>query len=314
MRSLFASTKFKTQIWPDFIAHFKSETTKASYQSDVDEIMDYIEKDFLDIKEEDVDRYFRWMKEKNKKGRIHSSTLSKKCRELHSLAEFICENRERYEVNTNFQDAYAKYLPYVSKQEKQAKSVPVKDIDQLLHAAKEDIMAYCMIVFMYRAGLSSTELCNLKTDDFAIYENGMFATVKGRREMCYIPKDLERVLEQYMKEREKRLVKMEKNCTFLFFNKRGNSLNTMYISRLLKKYTDRAGIPNYSAQSIRNTCAFTMASYGATGAQTAKQLGITTTQIARYDGMAYKDNYGQKNANELVHIHVLPPDQKIFKK
>lgn len=309
MRSAFASTKLKTQIWPDFIAHFKSETTKASYQSDVDEIMDYIEKDFLDIEEEDADRYFRWMKDKIKKGGLHSSTLSKKCRELHSLAEFICENREKYEMSVNFQDTYAKYLPYVSKQEKQAKSVPVKDIDRLLHVTRNDIMAYCMIVFMYRAGLSSTELCNLKTDDFVIYENGMFATVKGRREMCYIPKDLETVLDQYLKDRERKLIKMEKNCTFLFFNKRGNPLNTMYISRLLKKYTDRAGVPNYSAQSIRNTCAFTMASYGATGAQTAKQLGITTTQIARYNGMAYRDNYGQKSANDLVHIHVLPPDE-----
>lgn len=96
--------------------------------------------------------------------------------------------------------------------------------------------------------------------------------------------------------------------TYLFFNRRGNMLNTMFISRMLKKYTAKAGIPAYSAQSIRNTCGFTLAAYGASDMQTAKQLGVTTTQIHRYSGEAYRDNYGQKAANELVHIRVLPPD------
>ena len=36
MKSSYASKKLKNQIWPDYIAHFKSETTKGSYLADIE--------------------------------------------------------------------------------------------------------------------------------------------------------------------------------------------------------------------------------------------------------------------------------------
>ena len=37
---------------------------------------------------------------------------------------------------------------------------------------------------------------------------------------------------------------------YLFYNRNGGPLNKMYISRMLKKYTQKAGIPAYSAEKI----------------------------------------------------------------
>ena len=80
----------------------------------------------------------------------------------------------------------------------------------------------------------------------------------------------------------------------------------MYISRMMKKYTALAGIPSYSAETLRNCCGFTMYAYGAKDKQVARQLGITQMQIKRYDDVRYKENI-QKQAQNLVKLKVEPP-------
>lgn len=299
MDSIHASNLVKNRIWPDFTAHFQSETTEKSYRADITEIMSYFEKDFLKINDSDVQEYFEWMEHRVKKGEMMPGTMAKKFRELHSFAEYICENCERFKVNDTFQDWYYPYLKLVAKQEKHVRSIPVEHMDRLLEAAQENLMEYCVLVLMYRAGLCSTEIIGLKMKDLAEYENGVYAFPEKRKNACYIPEDAVVVLKQYLKERE--------DHTYLFYNKRRNPLNTMYISRMMKKYTDRAGLPSYSAESIRNTCGMTMFAYGARSEQVAAQMGISQIQIQRYHNMMYRDNL-QKEGNSLVKLKVSLPE------
>ncbi|MGF0033184.1 tyrosine-type recombinase/integrase [Bariatricus sp. SGI.154] len=298
MNSIYASELIKQVIWEDFTVHFKSPTTAASYQTDIAEIMEHFQMDFLQIQKEKVKEYYEVLQNKVREDEIKPGTMAKKFRELHSFAEYICENRERYGVDAEYQDYYYPYLKLVAKQEKYAKSVSIEQIDRLLKAAEEDLMAYCMIVLLYRVGLSSTEITELKPEDLAMYENGVYAKIRDRTEMCCIPEDAFAVLNTYMESRTEN--------TFLFYNRRGNKLNTMYISRLMKKYTQKAGIPAYSAESIRNTCGFTLFSYGADPGQVAGQMGITRIQIKRYQNIAYREEL-QRSANRLVKIRVEPP-------
>lgn len=297
MKSPFASELTK-RIWIDFRGHFKSRTTEASYQIDLDEIMEYMQKDFLEMTDVDVKAYYDYMQNRVTKGLLKGSTVSKKFRELHSFAQYICEREEVKCLQPEFLDLYEPYLKLLEKQEKLAKFVPVQDIDKLFEAAKENRMVYCIFAFLYRMGMSSTEIVKLVPNDFCRYENGMYVEIEGRRELVYVPEDVEEIFLSYLEERQDR--------PWLFYNQRGNQLNTMYISRMMKKYTSLAGIPCYSAQSVRNTCAFTLDSYGASKEQTARQLGITGTQIHRYDGKIYK-NYLQKNAQNLVRVKIVPP-------
>lgn len=301
MNSPYASTLICNQIWQDFTAHFKSDTTAASYQTDLDEVMNYFQKDFLQIGQEEVNLYFQQMQSRVNSEKIKPTTMAKKFRELHSFAEYICEHRKRYEIGTEFQDWYFLYLKQVAKQEKYTKSISIEDMDKLLEAAKEDGMVYTILVLLYRVGLSSSEITALKYSDFAAYDNGVYVTVANRNDVCFIPEDVFAVLEQYMQGREK-----ESWDEFLFVNKRGNPLNLMYISRMMKKYTTKAGIPAYSAESIRNTCGVTMFAYGVKPEQVAAQMGITQMQIHRYKNLSYKEQM-LRAANHLVKVKILPP-------
>lgn len=298
MESLHPDEKLSKQIWEDFTAHFKSDTTLRSYQSDIKEYCEYLGKEFVYINKNDVQTYFTWLSHRVEAGEIKPATMAKKFRECHSVAEFICEKREVYGVNEGLQDFFYPYLQRIAKQEKFAKSIPIDEIDKLFQVAQIDIMVYTIFIFLYRVGLSSTEIIAIKLSDIEEYTDGVYVWVKSRNEACYLPGDVVEVLSEYLKQRGEN--------TYLFYNKQGRALNTMYISRMMKKYTALAGIKSYSAETLRNSCAFTMYAYGAKDKQVAKQLGVTKVQIKRYDDRRYKNNI-QKQAQNLVKLKVEPP-------
>ena len=64
---------------------------------------------------------------------------------------------------------------------------------------------------------------------------------------------------------------------------------TLQPAYLMKKYTTLAGIPSYSAESLRNSCAYTMFAYDAKPEQVAREMGVTESQIRRYKNMNYMD-------------------------
>lgn len=298
LKTTYASEKLIQEIWPDFTMRFRNPSSAESYESDLSEFMNLYQIDFLEIRSKTVKDYYENIQRKVKQGNLQSGTAAKKFRELHSLADYICKNRVEYQIPESFQDFFYPYLKTLDKMEKYAKSIPVEQIDRLFTAAQEDKMAYCILALLHRVGLASTEIIELKPEDFAAYDNGVYVTVKGRKDPCFIPEDVFVILECYMNSR--------KEHEYLFYNQRGNKLNVMYISRLMKKYTEAAQIPSYSAEALRNSCAFTMFAYDATPEQVAKQMGITDIHVKRYKNISYRDNLNQE-ANRLVKLRVEPP-------
>lgn len=285
-------------MWSDFTAHFRSGTTVGSYYSDITEACNYLEKNFIDISPVDVKILFDWFSQRVEAGEIKPATMAKKFREYHSLAQYLCEHRKKYEIQVDYEDFFYPYLTQVAKQEKFAKAIPIEEIDKLFHAAQEDLMVYLIFMLLFRVGLSSTELIEIKFRDIEQYADGIYVWIQNRKEACYLTEDVVEVLNEYISQREE--------YEYLFYNRSGRALNTMYISRMMKKYTTIAGIPPYSAETLRNSCGFTMYAYGAKNKQVAKQLGITQMQIKRYDDLRYKDNI-QRQAQNLVKLRVEPP-------
>lgn len=299
MNNSYASKQLKEVIWIDFVKHFKNKNSAISYESDINEYLNYIKKDFLLQTSQDAELFYQYLIQKSDSGKIKPNTVAKKIRELHSFGEFICEHRSYYDVPEAFEDRFLPYLNYLAKLEKYAKSIPIEHIDGIMKVAQIDLMAYCIFTFLYRVGLASTEIIELKPEHFGAYDNGVYAFVPGRKEACYIPEDVHLILEKYLASR------MEHE--YLFYNSRRNKLNIKYISRMIKKYSALAGVPSYSAESLRNSCAFTMFSYDANTEQVAKQMGVTQTMIKRYQSKYYKDNI-LKNANQLIKLKVELPD------
>lgn len=298
MKSIYASETIHQEAWADFVKHFKSRTTEASYQTDLDEIMEMFQKDFPEIGETEVRAYYEEMEHKIEQGKIRPSTVAKKFRELHSFAQFLCEQKERYKIREGYRDVYASYLPHLEKQKKFANCVPADKVDRMLRCCEADIQSYTILVLLFRVGLTSTEITKLGPEDFVQYENGLFVSVRNRKQLCYIPDDVAKIVGLYFEQR--------KPYEYLFYNRNGGPLNLMYISRMMKKLAEKAGVEPCSAESIRNTCGVTMYSYGAEGKQVAEKLGITQNQVHRYRNSFYRGQL-QIEAEKLVKLKVLPP-------
>ena len=238
-------------------------------------------------------------KKKINEKELQPSTVAKKIRELNSLSTYIEENKEYYHIKDNYQNHFAAYLPHIEKMSKFAHSVPIEDIDKLLIAAQPNYMVYCIITLLYRMGLSSTEIVELMPEHFTIYDNGVYLRIPKRRETCFVPEDVYKIIEKYLSQRIEN--------KYLFYNSRGTKLNTMYISRMMKKYTTLAGIPSYSAESLRNSCAYTMFAYDAKPEQVAREMGVTESQIRRYKNMNYMDTTSRA-IRGLVKLKAEPPE------
>ena len=290
-----------TKIWNLFCARFKSETTKASYESDMREFCTFTGRKFAEIDSSDVREYYNFMRKRMEEGRIGPLTVTKKFRELHSFSEFCLGLPEGGETAGDIvkEDYFYPWLKTLAKEKNLARSVPVEDMDRILKAAAGDRMAYTILTLMYRAGLSSTEIISLNgEDDFALYDDGAYVYLESRREPCYIPGDAWEILSDYMSLREPH--------GSLFYNRSGRRLNGMYISRMMKKYCTLAGTPGYSAEAVRNCCAFNLFAYGASAEEVAGQMGRTQQQIRRYRGTAYRGNL-RKHAGDLVKVSIEKP-------
>ena len=289
----YASSEF-TEMYQNFKNTCLKEISEKSYDSDVAEYMYVIEKDFLKSDENTVTKYMRYLQKRVEDRKIKNITITKKFTELHNVSQFILKNYP----DKGFFDFFYPHIDNLKKQSPKVKSIPLEDLDKLLQVARSDSQAYCIITLLYRAGFRTKEIINLKTDDLELYDNGLFAKLEGREKISFIPEDAAKILLSYIKGEQK---------GFVFRTSKDEPIYSMYISRIMKKYTELAEIPNYSAENIRNTCAIAMYSYHIDEEKIAAQIGIGLIQIKRYKKVSYNEEL-QTSANRLVNIKVIPPE------
>lgn len=293
MSSMDAEEQFvNSESWNLFRGKFRSAVTEASYFSDIREFCRLTGKTVSDADKSDVHVFYEIMKKRLDEKRLSPITVTKKFRELHSFAQFLQEQE-------GTEDYFFPYLKQMAGETELAGHIPVEDMDALLQAASGDFQTYTILTLMYRAGLTSTEIVSLNGEtDFVQYEEGVYAVLSDRKELCFIPDDAARILSDYMKQRERH--------ESLFYNRSGRRLNRMYISRMMKRCCEAAQIQSYSAEEVRNSCAFNLFAYGAGPAQVALQMGRTEQQIRRYRGSGYKRNLQKKTGN-LVKMRIESP-------
>ena len=295
MNSSYASEKFKDVIWKDYITRLSRKTTVKSYESAMDEIMDIQKKDILDIRQNDADQYFEYLKKKESLQKIKSSTVATKIRWAHSVFSFLEENKGVYGIIT--EDYFKKFLDQIEKVSTHAQAAPLEDIDKILQAAQVNLMDYCVLLMLFRVGLTTMEVADLRPQQISSYENGTYLMMGEYPRL--IPNDVTKILDTYYGEREE--------CEFLFYNKKKERLNRMYFTRMIKKYSDEAGVPAYSCRTIRGTCGVVMYAYGVKADVVAKQMGVTTKHIRRYNNQYFKEKELMK-AGSMVKLQVSAPE------
>ncbi len=289
-----------TMIWERFTHHFRNVKTSETYFGDLNEFLDMIQKDFLAIQQQDAEQYYQTMKKRVESQEIRSKTLEKKLKELHAFADFILHQKNDYEIPDSFQDYFYSYLIYFDKEDRVKDVFPIEDLDKMLRAAEEEYMTYTILVLFYRMGLLSTDVCAIKPGDFVEKEGQRYLILREKKEVAYIPQDVTEILKRYEEVRE--------DHEYYFFNGRGNPLNTMYLHRMMRRITKKAGVSDYSAMDLRSAYAGTLYAYGAKDDQVADQIRITQMHIKRYENEDFQIDI-KENAANLIKMVVLPPER-----
>lgn len=118
------------------------------------------------------------------------------------------------------------------------------DLERILAAPEPDERGgardRCILELLYGSGVRVSELCGLKVDDLDLQRGVALVFGKGSKERLVPLHDLmQRLLADYL---EKWRPQFGPRSPFLFLNRSGNGLTRQFIWKLVKKYTNLAGV------------------------------------------------------------------------
>jgi integrase/recombinase XerC len=148
-----------------------------------------------------------------------------------------------------------------------------------------------MLELLYGCGIRNSELTGINLDDIRLSSEAILIRGKGKKER-YVPfgDSVKSALAAYLPERQKALAERRKNTSALLINRRGGSLTTRSVGRIVKKIAVAKGLsPDVHPHTLRHAFGTHMLEEGADLRAIQELLGherLATTQ--RYTQLSMK--------------------------
>ena len=285
------------KLFLEFLENDKklSSNTLQSYKRDITQYQEYIDKNglnFLKIDNEDIDKYFEYLKAMNKK----TSTISRNLATIRSFYQFLLRTKK------------IKKDPTVGVQSpKVEKKVPSilssQEVELLLEQPKtvdlKGIRDKAMLEFAYATGMRVTEIISLDISDVNIEQS--YVVCKSGFKSRNIPLGTLslKALKDYVEKARPILIKDEK-VEALFVNINGKRLTRQGFWKIVKFYKEQAHITKeITPHVLRHSFATHLLQNGADLKAIQTMLGhsdISSTQVY----MQFQDD-GLKNIYKKAH-------------
>lgn len=264
-----------------------SDNTVSSYYLDISKFSEFINKDLLNVSNDDIKKYIKFINSKSNKTISHT---------LSSLRRFYnyYEKLERIKLNPLVNIDVPKIeqsLPTV---------LTLEEVMSLLDIqinTPYDARNKAIFELLYSTGLRISELINLELSNIDLDDNLIRVMGKGSKERIipfgdYAKEALNVYLNDY------RSLINKKNSTYVFLNNLGNRLSRQYIFKIIKLECTKKGIrKNVSPHTLRHTYATHLLKNGADLRIIQELLGhenLTTTQIYTHlDNETLKNDYDE---------------------
>jgi integrase/recombinase XerD len=281
------------KLFLEFLENDKklSSNTLQSYKRDITQYQEYIDKNglnFLKIDNEDIDKYFEYLKAMNKK----TSTISRNLATIRSFYQFLLRTKK------------IKKDPTVGVQSpKVEKKVPSilssQEVELLLEQPKtvdlKGIRDKAMLEFAYATGMRVTEIISLDISDVNIEQS--YVVCKSGFKSRNIPLGTLslKALKDYVEKARPILVKDEK-VEALFVNINGKRLTRQGFWKIVKFYKEQAHITKeITPHVLRHSFATHLLQNGADLKAIQTMLGhsdISSTQVyMQFQNENLKDIY-----------------------
>ena len=255
-----------------------SKNTLESYQRDIIQYREYLEKntiDYLEVKNENVINYLNYLKDLNKK----PSTISRHLASIRLFYQYLLKNKKVNEDPTKGIQS--------PKIEKKAPSIlSSQEVSLLLEQPSgenlKSIRDKAMLEFAYATGMRVTEIISLNIEDIDL--NASLVTCRNGNKQRIIPlgKMSLNALQEYISTARSNLIKDE-NEKALFVNINGRRLTRQGFWKIIKYYKEQAHITKeITPHMLRHSFATHLLQNGADLKSIQTMLGhsdISSTQV-----------------------------------
>lgn len=276
--------EFLYSIWNFFAANL-SERTRKNYYNIVKNYIKTVGHTPMKLSEKDAETYFNDLTNRLNSGRLSYSTALMRMSVMRGLCDYIkLKNNREGKSYTNYFKDYI--LPDTDKTITEEKLPKESELAAVLELAAEynDDTAYLIFSLVLKCGLTSSEVCSLKTE-YLLYDTDEclcihFPEKKRISRIIKLPSDITQLLLKYISAHRI-------STGSIFYNKRGTPLKMRDAERLLKKYVNMGISENrvssgFTLQDMRHAAFKYMLLGGADEAAVAGYAGITTKWMSRY--------------------------------
>ncbi len=270
-----------------------SSNTLQSYKRDITQYQEYIDKNglnYLKLNNEDIDKYFEYLKTMNKK----TSTISRNLATIRAFYQFLLRTKK------------IKRDPTIGVQSpKVEKKVPniltSKEVELLLEQPKnidlKGIRDKAMLEFAYATGMRVTEIISLNIGDVNLEQSYVSCNSGNKKRNIPLGTISLKALKDYIEKARPILIKDE-NITALFVNINGKRLTRQGFWKIVKFYKEQAHISKeITPHVLRHSFATHLLQNGADLKAIQTMLGhsdISSTQVyMQFQNENLKDIYAK---------------------
>ena len=253
-----------------------SDKTVKSYEDDLNSFALEINKNLLDITEEDIINYLKVLKDNKYK----KTSVSRKISSLKSFYKYINfkKIKEGYNPTT--------YILYPKKDKKLPNFIEYNELEEMIQSSlegKNKERNNLIIELLYATGVRVSELVNIKLNDIDFNDQSIRVMGKGSKErIVYYGEYALNALNSYINgERKETLNNIDSE--WLFSNKKGDHLSTRMIELIIDKIMKNVSIKSkVSPHTLRHTFATHLLNSGCDIRVVQELLGhenLTTTEV-----------------------------------
>ena len=232
-----------------------SDNTIKSYESDLREFQEYLnKKDISMVNNDEIRKYFRTFDNKNER------TLARTMSSMRAFYDYLIKKNI---IKVNPMDdingpKIGKYLPEV---------LTIDEVDRLLDITPKDAFTFrnrCILELLYSTGIRISELVGLKLENLSLNDSLIKVMGKGSKERVVPLNDITTdYLRDYITDvRPKMLKKVQTD--YLFLNNHGKPITRQAVFKMIKARALEVGIKkNISPHTMRHSFATHMLEGGA---------------------------------------------------
>ena len=267
----------------DYLEYLKyqknySDHTILSYQNDIEEFLEYIERETLEFKNleySDLRFYLMYLKEEKNDS---NSSIDRKLSALRGFYKYLANEKV---VKTNV----FSLVNGPKKEKKLPRYFEYNELEELFNVPDDSALGQrdlLLLELLYATGVRVSELTNIKIKDIDLSSKSILILGKGNKERIVTYGDYcEEILKRYLNDGY--LLLNIQNSDYLFLNKNGGKLTERGVRYILDQIIKQTSLnKNISPHMIRHSFATHLLNEGCDLTTVQKLLGhesIKATQI-----------------------------------